>query len=73
MQRTIHMHGTDFGVEFDEAGDIEALSIGGVECGDVISDLTKDALRSTVSRNAAAWFAEYRRDAADEMRERRAA
>ena len=51
-QRTITMHGVEFEVEFEPSGDIEALYIGGAEVTDVISDLTKDALRSVVSRNA---------------------
>lgn len=68
MQRTIHMHGVDFEVEFDEAGEIDALYIGGVEVTEVISDLTKDAIRSTVERNAKAWFAQYHNDLAAEQR-----
>lgn len=67
-QRTITMHGVDFEVEFDPSGDIEALYIGGAEVTDVISDLTKDALRSVVSRNASTWFAEYHREMADAAR-----
>lgn len=74
MQRTIPMHGVDFEVEFDMAGEIDALYIGGVEVTEVISDLTKDAIRSTVERNAKRWFDEFLRDvAAEEHASRKAA
>lgn len=68
MQRTIHMHGVDFEVEFDRSGDIDAIYIGGTEVTEVISDLTKDAIRCTVERNAAHWFDQYNRDLAAEQR-----
>lgn len=68
MQRTITMHTVDFEVEFDEAGEVDALYIGAVEVTEVISDITKSAIRSTVERNAARWFDEYRAEMAGEMR-----
>ncbi|MFZ2974949.1 MAG: hypothetical protein WA049_20160 [Ferribacterium limneticum] len=68
MQRTITMHTVDFEVEFDESGEVDALYIGAVEVTEVISDITKDAIRSTVERNAARWFDEYRAEMAGDMR-----
>lgn len=60
MQRTIHMHGVDFEVEFDREGDIDAIYIGGVDVTEiVISDITRDAIRCCVKANAARWFDEY--------------
>lgn len=74
MQRTITMHGVDFEVEFDMEGEVDAIYIGGVEVTDIIRDTTKDAIRSTVERNASSWFDEYLRDiAAEELASRRAA
>lgn len=67
MQREITMHGVDFQVEFTAEGDIEALYIVGQEVSDVISDLTKDAIRSVVSRNAKSWAAEYEQELADKF------
>lgn len=64
MQRAMTMHGVAFQVEFDRNGEVDALYIGGEEVTDVISDLTKSAIRSTVERNAARWFDEYDRDMA---------
>lgn len=68
MQRTIHMHGVDFEVEFDEAAEVVALYIVGIEVTEVISDLTKDAIRCTVEHNATDWFSEYVADIAAEER-----
>lgn len=74
MQRTIHMHGVDFEVEFDESGEVDALYIGGVEVTEVIRDLTKSAIHSTVERNASFWLSEYLADiAAEERASRKAA
>lgn len=74
MQRTITMHGVDFEVEFDRAGDVDALYIGGTEITEVIRDATKQAIQSTVERNASRWFDEYQRDiAVEELACRRAA
>lgn len=68
MQRAITMHGVDFEVEFDDAAEVEALYIKGVDVTDVIDDLTKDAIRCTVERNAAAWVSEYLANIAAERR-----
>ena len=81
MQRTIHMHGVDFEVEFTATpygGDVDAIYIVGTEVTDVIRDTTKAAIASVVDRNAQAWAEEYGRQMADEARidayvERRAA
>ena len=81
MQRTIHMHGVDFEVEFTATpygGDVNAIYIVGTEVTEVIGDTTKAAIASVVDSNAQAWAQEYGRQMADEARieaniERRAA
>lgn len=60
MQRTIHRHGVDFDVEFDEEGEIDAIYINGVEVSEVIKSSTECAIRNDVMMNAGDWFAQYR-------------
>jgi hypothetical protein len=68
MQRTIHKHGVDFEVEFTEAGEVDAIYIGAVEVSEVIRESTERAIISEVMMYSADWFAEYRREMANEMR-----
>lgn len=74
MRRTVTMHCVVFDIDFTADGEIEALYIAGQDVTDVIREITKDALRSLVERNAKAWFDEYLREVAvEELMERRAA
>ena len=74
MRRTVTMHCVVFDVDFTVDGETEALYIAGQDVTDVIREVTKDALRSLVERNAKTWFDEYLREAAaEELMERRAA
>ena len=74
MQRTITQSGIDFEVEFDAAGEIDAIYIGGVEVTDIISDAVREAIETTVVRNAHRWHGEYLRDVHyEEIAARRAA
>lgn len=73
MQRTITMHGVDFEVEFDEAGEVDAIYIGGTEVSDVIRESTERGIRSKVSMFSADWFAEARLELYMAEREERCA
>ena len=74
MQRTITQSGIDFEVEFDAAGDVDAIYIGGVEVTDIISHLVRDAIETVVVRNAHRWYGEYLAEIhAEELAARRAA
>jgi hypothetical protein len=68
------MHGVDFEVEFDTAGDVDAIYIGGVDATEVLSKETKNAIGAVVEANCSAWFDEYLNEiAAEELASRRAA
>lgn len=74
MQRTIQMHGVDFEVEFDTAGDVDTIYIGGTDVTEVLSKETKNAIGAVVESNCCAWFDEYLREiAVEEQAARRAA
>ena len=68
MQRTITQFGIDFEVEFDIAGEVEAIYIGGTEVSDVINAETREAINTAVIRNAHRWFQDYLSDIATEER-----
>lgn len=74
MQRTITLLNVDFEVEFDRAGDVDAIYIGAVEVSDVISPAVSEFIHATVHANADRWFDEYLGEiAAEEQAIRRAA
>lgn len=68
MQRTITQFGVDFEVEFDRQGNVDAIYIGGTEVSDIISDVTRESIETTVIRNVHRWFDEYHAEMAAEER-----
>lgn len=74
MQRTITQSGVDFEVEFDRSGDIDAIYIGGTEVTDILSQPVREAIETSVIRNAHRWYGEYLAEIhVEEIAERRAA
>lgn len=74
MQRTITQSDVDFEVEFDMAGEVDAIYIGGVEVTDIISHQVREAIETAVVRNAHRWHGEYLAEIhAEELAARRAA